>query len=166
MVLPDVLKPGLRVVFCGTAAGTTSARRGAYYAGPGNQFWPILHQIGLTPRQLAPEEFIDLPVYGIGLTDVSKTRAGMDQELGNDAFDVTGLVARLEAVRPALVAFNGKNAARVVLGKKIGYGVQTDTIAGARVHVLPSTSGAARGYWAPDYWRAMSAAVSSVSDSK
>jgi len=56
MVLPDVLAPGLAIVFCGTAVGTVSARRRAYYAGPGNAFWPTLHRVGLTPRQLLPEE--------------------------------------------------------------------------------------------------------------
>ena len=35
-VLPDVLGPGLRIVFCGMAAGDRSAREGAYYADPGN----------------------------------------------------------------------------------------------------------------------------------
>lgn len=38
MILPDRLGPGLRVVFCGTAAGAVSARKGHYYAGPGNLF--------------------------------------------------------------------------------------------------------------------------------
>lgn len=56
-VLPDMLQPGLRVVFCGTAAGTASARAGAYYAGPGNAFWATLHSTGLTPVQLSPAEF-------------------------------------------------------------------------------------------------------------
>lgn len=37
-VLPDLLRPGLRVVFCGTAAGAASALSGAYYAGRGNRF--------------------------------------------------------------------------------------------------------------------------------
>ena len=36
-VLPDVLAPGLRIVFCGTAVGVTSAQLGAYYARPGNK---------------------------------------------------------------------------------------------------------------------------------
>ncbi len=51
-VLLDLLRPGLRVVFCGTAAGAVSAAKGAYYAGPGNRFWPMLAKTGLTPRQL------------------------------------------------------------------------------------------------------------------
>lgn len=53
MILPDLLAPGLDIVFCGTAVGAESARRRAY-AGPGNAFWPTLAQVGLTPRRLAP----------------------------------------------------------------------------------------------------------------
>jgi len=56
-ILPDVLEPGLRVVFCGTAAGVVSAAKRVYYAGRGNSFWPTLHEIGLTPRQFEPMEF-------------------------------------------------------------------------------------------------------------
>ena len=60
-ILPDLLPHNLKVVFCGTAAGTQSAQAGAYYAGRGNKFWRILHETGLTPRQLAPHEFPTLP---------------------------------------------------------------------------------------------------------
>lgn len=52
-VLPDVIDHDLSVVFCGTAAGNESARRRAYYAGPGNAFWPTLFKVGLTPRQFS-----------------------------------------------------------------------------------------------------------------
>ena len=62
LMLPDVLEPNLRVVFCGTAAGSASARAGAYYAGPGNSFWRTIHAIGLTPRQLRPQEFASCPL--------------------------------------------------------------------------------------------------------
>src|SRR4051794_24990543 len=92
-VLPDVLRRDLRVVFCGTAAGTTSARRREYYAGRGNRFWTILHETGLTPRRLRPAEFRDLVTYGIGLTDVCKTQDGMDRELRAAAFDPNRLDA-------------------------------------------------------------------------
>ncbi len=75
-VLPDVLAPGLRIVFCGTAVGSASARRRAYYAGPGNSFWPTLFTVGLTPRQLRPEEYATVIEYGLGLTDLAKSIAG------------------------------------------------------------------------------------------
>jgi TDG/mug DNA glycosylase family protein len=75
--LEDVLDHGLKVVFCGTAAGTVSAELGQYYAGPGNKFWKTLHRIGLTDRELEPAEFRTLLAKGIGFTDVVKARSGM-----------------------------------------------------------------------------------------
>src|SRR3954464_11234255 len=84
-VLPDVLVPGLKLVFCGTAPSPTSAARGAYYAGPGNRFWDILAETGLTPRRLAPEEYGLLPQFGIGLTDIVKSQSGVDADIARDA---------------------------------------------------------------------------------
>ncbi|MDQ3726180.1 MAG: mismatch-specific DNA-glycosylase, partial [Actinomycetota bacterium] len=86
-VLPDVLVPGLKVVFCGNAAGKVSARKGAYYAGPGNLFWPTLHEVGLTPIRLRPEEFRRMPEFGLGLTDACKARFGSDAEVGSAGHD-------------------------------------------------------------------------------
>ena len=54
--LEDLLKPGLDLVVCGTAASSISAERGQYYAGPGNRFWSVLEETGLTPRRLQPSE--------------------------------------------------------------------------------------------------------------
>jgi TDG/mug DNA glycosylase family protein len=88
---------------------------GAYYVGPGNRFWSILHESGLTPRRLAPGEFWLLPEWGIGLTDVCKTAHGMDREIAADAFDPARLRTVLDEVRPHAIAFNGKKAARVAL---------------------------------------------------
>jgi len=69
-VLPDHLRPGLRVVFCGTAPGLVSAARGHYYAGPGNAFWSLLHEAGFMPVRLEPDADSSLPDLGIGLTDL------------------------------------------------------------------------------------------------
>jgi G:T/U-mismatch repair DNA glycosylase len=67
-ILPDYLTPGLRVVFCGTAVSTASAARGHYYAGPGNEFWPLLHEAGLTPVLLTPDEDARVLEFALGLT--------------------------------------------------------------------------------------------------
>jgi TDG/mug DNA glycosylase family protein len=152
-VLPDVLCPGLRLVFCGTAAGTASARAKAYYAGPGNGFWRTIHETGLTPVQLAPDEFTRLPEFGIGLTDICKLLHGSDLEVGTVEFDVDGLRARVGEAEPAVLAFNGKNAARGALEQDVAYGPQAEQIGGAAVWVLPSTSGAARRFWKIEPWR-------------
>lgn len=155
-VLPDVLEPGLRVVFCGTQAGAASAARGAYYAGPGNKFWKTIHAIGLVPDLFAPERFRELPRHGIGLTDVAKLSSGPDSALRGSHFDVEGLLARLSACRPRWLAFNGKRAAQAALGVSAGslaYGLQPGSFAGAGLFVLPSTSGAAAGFWSIEPWK-------------
>lgn len=154
-VLPDVLAPGLKVVFCGTAVGNRSAAVRAYYAGKGNQFWAVLHRVGLTPRVLEPSEYDRLLEYGIGLTDLAKNVFGNDDELFSDSFDVAGLRRKIEMFAPRVVAFNGKRAAEKFLGRKgieIQYGLQPERVGKTIVFVLPSTSGAARCYWDERYW--------------
>lgn len=144
-----LLKPGLQVVFCGTAGGTASVPPRAYYAGSGNAFWRTLHATGLTPTQLAPSEYPRLLDSGIGLADIWKVRYAS----GADEFDVDGLRARIAAVDPVYVAFNGTNAALGALGREVEIGPQEDRIGGAAVWVLPSTSVTARSFWDIEPWQ-------------
>lgn len=155
-VLPDLLRPGLKLVFCGTAAGRRSATEGAYYAHPGNLFWRALFESGLTPRQFAPAEFRQLLEHGIGLTDLAKHHAGNDNELPPDAFDVASLLGKIERHGPRRLAFTSKNAAGAVLGRVIDYGLQPETLGATRLFVLPSPSGQARGHWNLTPWRKLS----------
>ena len=159
MILADSIRPGLRVVFCGTALGTVAARKRAYYAGPGNAFYETLWRIGLTPRRLEPAEYAELLDYGIGLTDICKTRSGSDQEVGRDGFDVDRLGRLLAEYRPDWVAFNGKNSASGAFGHPVDSGPQDERFAGIPAFVLPSTSGAARRYWDISQWRKLSRLV-------
>jgi double-stranded uracil-DNA glycosylase len=157
-VLPDLLQPGLRVVFCGTAAGAVSAVQRAYYAGPGNRFWRILADTGLTPRRLQPKEFRLLPSFGIGLTDLAKGVSGADAELPGHGFDRQRLAASIRRVRPGCLAFNGKKAASLffgVPGMKLAYGMAPALPDFPPVMVLPSTSGAANGSWDAAPWFAL-----------
>lgn len=161
-ILPDVLAPGLRVVFCGTAPGTRSAREGAYYAHPGNYFWRTLFQVGLTPRRLPPREFRRVLEYGVGLTDVAKHAFGSDAELPRTAFDAGALRRKLARFQPRIIAFTSKNAASAGLAQPaagIRYGEQVVPLASSRVFVLPSPSGQARGFWDMGPWRELAEAV-------
>ena len=159
-ILPDILRPDLRIVFCGSAAGSASARAGAYYAGPGNKFWPILHKIGLTPRLLAFENFKELPDFGIGLTDLAKHASGSDASLPRGADDPAGLHDRIHRTQPAILAFNGKRSGQVFLRHHAGagtvdYGPQRWKVGKTTIFVLPSTSGAANGLWDEGPWYAL-----------
>lgn len=152
-VLPDVLSPGLAVVFCGSAVGAASARRGAYYAGPGNAFWPTLFEVGLTPHQLAPEEYKSITQYGLGLTDLAKSISGSDRVLSKKRFDRDGLQAKVLRYPPRVLAFTSKRAAEEFIGHPVNYGRLHETIGKTMLFVLPSPSGAARRYWSTTPWR-------------
>jgi TDG/mug DNA glycosylase family protein len=152
----------LRLVICGSAAGAVSAARGAYYAGPGNKFWRVLAEIGLTPRRLEPHEFRALLHFGIGLTDLVKTASGSDASLPREATDVAGLISRIRSVSPRLLAFNGKRAAAVFYGRpshRLAYGPGPRVADFPPIWVLPSTAGTASGSWSDAPWRALAGAT-------
>ncbi|MEI7036067.1 mismatch-specific DNA-glycosylase [Fulvimonas yonginensis] len=159
-ILPDLLRPGLALVFCGTAAGERSAREGAYYAHPGNLFWRALAEAGLTPRRFAPAEYPRLLELGIGLTDLAKRHSGNDADLPRDAFDVPALLAKIARYRPRLLAFTSKTAARAALGHPVThYGEQPERLGDTRVFALPSPSGQARRHWDIEPWRELARRV-------
>ncbi len=151
-MLPDVLTRGLKIVFCGTAVGDRSAKRHYYYAGPGNQFWPTLKKLGLIPENFQLEEFRTLSAYGVGLTDLVKTRSGQDASLKTEDFDIATFRTKIEKFAPKVLAFNGKKAAEMFLDRSVEYGLQKEKIGNTQIFVLPSTSGAARGYWDESQW--------------
>ena len=151
-VLPDVLAPGLDVVFCGSAVGAASARIGAYYAGPGNKFWPMLFKIGLTPARLDSHHLPDVRQFGIGLTDMAKSVSGSDASLSGDVDDPSAVRTKVKRFKPRVLAFNGKRAAQVFFGDTVGYGQQVVTIETTSIFVLPSTSGAAVRFWDETPW--------------
>ena len=160
-----MLEPGLRIVFCGTAAGAVAARLGAPYAGPGNRFWWVLHATGLTPRELHPAEFRELPRHGLGLTDVAKFTSGPDSSLARSDFDPAAVVAKVERYAPRILAFVGKRAAQEVLGRPVGYGGHGVRIGASAVWVAPSTSGAARGSWDLRPWSDLARAAAAAQGS-
>ena len=159
-----MLAPGLKIVFCGTAAGTESARRGCYYAHPQNRFWRALRDVGLTPRLLDPSEFATLPQFGVGLTDIAKHVSGMDKELPASALDHAACAAmetKIRACAPAFLAFTSLTAGRRFLRRAAGFGEQRETIGATRVWLLPSPSPAANWNWPANavWWRALAAAA-------
>ena len=161
-VLPDVLAPGLRVVFCGTAAGNVSAARGAYYAHPQNKFWRALFEAGLTPRLLAPEEFGALPGFGVGLTDIAKTVSGMDKQLPPGALGRAAceeVARKIQDAAPRILAFTSLTAGRRFLRRQAGLGEQPETLGVTRIWLLPSPSPAANWTWDPGPWRALAQAL-------
>ena len=160
-VLPDVLAPGLRIVFCGTAAGAESARQAAYYAHPQNRFWRTLDEAGLTPRRLAPAEFALLPSFGLGLTDIAKTASGMDRQLPRGALGREACAALSEKIAlyaPRILAFTSLAAGRGYLGRAAaGFGPQAQTLGATAIWLLPSPSPTAGWNFDIGPWRELAA---------
>ena len=127
-VLPDVLAPGLAVVFCGTAVGAASALRRSYYAGSGNAFWRTLFEVRLTPHPLKPEEYQRIADFGLGLTDLAKNISGADHILSREHFGRGELRAKVRQYRPQVLAFTSKRAAEEFLGHPVHYGLLEEKI--------------------------------------
>ena len=140
--VPDVLGPGLGVVFCGINPGFVSAAAAAHFANPRNDFWRLLHEAGFTPRLLRPEEQFEALSFGIGLTNAAPrtTRGSGDLRRG----DFAGAAERLERLavelNPRVIAFVGKEAFRGAFGERPELGLQTRRLGETLLFVLPSTS--------------------------
>ncbi len=140
--VPDILAPGLAVVFCGINPGRRSAAAGAHYANPRNDFWRLLADAGLTPRRLDPSEQHALPGYGIGLTNAAFRTTKGSGELRRADFD--GAADRLERIarelEPSGIAFVGKAGYQGVFSERCELGLQSRRLARTWLFVLPSTS--------------------------
>jgi double-stranded uracil-DNA glycosylase len=140
--VPDVLAPNVRLVLVGINPGRASAAAAAHFANPRNDFWRLLHQSGLTPRQLQPHEQLDLLNLGIGITNAALRTTPGSGDLRTT--DFTGSAARLERVardlRPGVMAFVGKEAYRGAFGERPALGLQARRLVDTRLFVVPSTS--------------------------
>ena len=140
--IPDVLAPGLRVLFCGINPGRVSAAAAAHFANPRNDFWRLLHAAGFTPRLLEPAEQFELLTYGVGVTNAAARTTPGSGDLRKG--DFAGAAERLERIAsdlsPAWIAFVGKEAYRGSFGERPELGEQERRLADTRLFVLPSTS--------------------------
>lgn len=153
-MLPDYLAPHLRAVICGVAASRRSGELGRYYAGPGNRFWPVLCEAGLVNAPLEVGDEAALLAQGIGLTDIAKGVSGMDYQIARDAFTPGRVREVFARIKPQAIGFNSKRAAAEFLGVPTGrlsYGPMRHVDL-PPIWVLPSTSGAARGFWDFTIW--------------
>jgi len=146
--LPDLLEPGLRILFVGYNPSVRSARLGHYYAGRNNRFWELLAAGGLTPRRLAFAEDALLPGLGIGITDLVKrpTRAAHEVTAAEFRAGAARVRRLVEALRPVVVAYNGKGVYLRAAGvARAPWGLQeTRIVPGVADFVVPSPSGLAR----------------------
>lgn len=150
--IPDIIAPGLRVLFAGINPGLYSAATGCHFARPGNRFWPALHQSGFTPRQLAPSEQSQLLGLGLGITNVAPRATARAAELTTAELRAGAQVLRDKVAEftPGWLAVVGVTAYRTAFGQ-VGavVGAQADRIGTTRLWVLPNPSGLNASWPAP-----------------
>jgi TDG/mug DNA glycosylase family protein len=140
--VPDVLGPGLSVVFCGINPGRWSAAAASHFANPRNDFWRLLADAGLTPRQLSPDEQWELLELGFGLTNAAERTTPGSSDLRRA--DFAGAAERLDAIAeelsPRFIAFVGKAAYEGAFRERPDLGLQERRLGETVLFVLPSTS--------------------------
>jgi double-stranded uracil-DNA glycosylase len=155
--IPDVVAPGLDVLFVGINPSLWSGATGLHFARPGNRFWRALHEAGFTDRLLSPAEERDLLRRKVGITNLVNRATASADELDADDFrrGARTVKWKVRRYRPKIVAFVGIGAYRTAFGRpRAGVGEQSERLANARVWVLPNPSGRTAGYQMPALARA------------
>jgi len=144
--LRDRIRPGVEVLFVGINPGVRSALTGHHFAGFSNRFWKLLYESGLVPERITFVDDDRLPEWGFGITNiVPRATPGIDT-LSPDEY-VRGrsrLHAKIRKFRPRVVALVGVTVFRAMFPEHTGRvvaGLQTQTLDGIPVFVLPNTSG-------------------------
>jgi TDG/mug DNA glycosylase family protein len=143
--LPDHLRKGMKLVIVACNPTESSVRVGHYYAGRDNPFWPIMYESGLMPEPFDYHDDKRVIEFGIGLTDLVKRPSKTVEELKREDFAEGRIVLsqKLEEFQPKVVAFNGKLTYEQFAQRKCKFGLQKESLYGARVYVLIATPGAA-----------------------
>jgi TDG/mug DNA glycosylase family protein len=151
--VPDVIAPGLRVLFCGINPGLYSGATGHHFARPGNRFWPVLHAAGFSDRLLAAWEERELLKHGFGITNLVARATATAAELRREEF-VAGarrLARKVRRYGPAWVAVVGIGAYRAAFARpKAVIGPQPERLGSARLWLLPQPSGLNANHQMPE----------------
>jgi TDG/mug DNA glycosylase family protein len=146
--LSDQVRPGVRVLFVGINPGIRSAKIGHHFAGYSNRFWKLLYESGLVPERIGPEEDGRLPEWGLGITNlVARPTPGIgDLRAADYKAGRRALLLKIRRFRPGVVALTGVTLHRALFPGQRRQPVslwlqQDETLAGARVFVLPNPSG-------------------------
>ena len=140
--MPDVLAPGLDVVFCGINPGLHSDAKAAHFANPRNDFWRLLHAAGFTSRLVDPSEQLEVLRDRVGITNAAwrTTRGSSDLRKGDFAGSAERLERLASELRPRAIGFVGKEAYRGPFGGRPQHGLQARRLGDTILFVLPSTS--------------------------
>lgn len=148
--VPDLLGPGLKLLFVGINPGLWTAATQTHFAHPGNRFYPALLRGGVIAREIDRSEgFSDadrahLIERGIGITNIVQRATARAAELSREELrdGADELAAKVRALGPKVVAIAGITAFRTAFrSRDANVGRQPDDFEGAQLWVVPNPSG-------------------------
>ncbi|AZA98705.1 G/U mismatch-specific DNA glycosylase [Chryseobacterium joostei] len=148
-MLTDIITTNLSVIFCGINPGLKSSNEGHHFSGKSNRFWKVLHQSGFTPYEIEAVNDTSILDFGYGLTTAVARATSRADELSKEEFNdaLESFTNKIMEFQPQYIAFLGKAAYKAFSKKKeIQWGQQPEDFCGAKVWVLPNTSGLNRGF--------------------
>jgi double-stranded uracil-DNA glycosylase len=157
--LPDVIAPGLKVLFCGINPGLWSGAVGHHFARPGNRFWAVLFRARFTDALLAPAEEKRLLAFGCGITNIVDFATAQARELSAQMLreGAAALERKVALFHPRILAVLGIDAYRRAFARPAaGPGRQDRGIGDTEVWVLPNPSGINANYQIDDLARVFS----------
>ena len=148
--VPDLVGPGLKLLFVGINPGLWTAATQTHFAHPGNRFYPALRLAGIIDRDLdrrRPMAEADRAYFverGIGITNLVNRATARASELA--AAELRAGRTRLEEFvaqhQPVVVAIAGITAYRIAFAApKAKEGEQAELLIRARIWVVPNPSG-------------------------
>ncbi|MGQ0703874.1 MAG: G/U mismatch-specific DNA glycosylase [Gemmatimonadales bacterium] len=154
--VPDVIGPGLSVLFCGINPGLYSGAVGHHFARPGNRFWRALHESGFTPVLLPPWDERRLLEWGAGITNLVNRTTATAADLTREELVAGGrrLVRKVRRYRPSWIAVLGIGAYRAAFNRsRAKAGRQRERLSGAGLWLLPNPSGLNANHQLPELVR-------------
>ena len=169
--VPDLIRPHLKVLFCGINPGLYSGATRHHFARPGNRFWPALHAAGFTQRLVSPWDEHLLLEEGLGITNLVARATATAAELSPEELRAgrRRLERKVARYRPRWVAVVGIGAYRTAFDRpKAAMGRQQERMRGSGLWVLPNPSGLNANHQLPDLtqaFRALRRAIEKDSES-
>jgi double-stranded uracil-DNA glycosylase len=148
--VPDLVGPGVRLLFVGINPGLWTAATQTHFAHPGNRFYPALLRAGIIERPIdrgsgmSGTDRRHLLERGIGITNLVNRATAKASELTDAELRQGGerLVEFVLRHSPAVVAIAGITAYRAAFGlRSATMGEQEGGFEGARLFVVPNPSG-------------------------
>jgi double-stranded uracil-DNA glycosylase len=148
--VPDLLGPGVRLLFVGINPGLWTAATGTHFAHPGNRFYPALRRAGIIDRDIdrgvgmTDADRAYLVGRGVGITNIVARATARASELTSDELRAGGAHLRDVVAEhgPAVVAVAGVTAFRAAFGRRHAVlGRQPEPFADAVLWIVPNPSG-------------------------